>query len=163
LRSYGQHGGFYSMKDLVRPLYLMEQISRKSIFAGRQDLHNAVYKNMRVKIQSAIQTAYGKRETPLIYAAGHDHSLQIIKDREKMLHLVSGAGSAWKATRAGQGEGTLFSHANRETGGFMVVDYLQSGDIRLAVVEPSVNGEECKINGGKACVVYSTWAKGSMN
>jgi len=159
LKSYGEHGAFYSMKDLVRPLYLFEQNIRKSIFAGRQNLHNAIYKNMRAKIQDAIRSGYGKVKIPLIYAAGHDHSLQIIKDSEEMFHLVSGAGSGWNATRVGQGEGTLFSHANRKTGGFMAVDYLQSGEIRLAVIEPISNGEECKLNGGKACVVFSAWAK----
>ena len=163
LKSYGEHGAFYSMKDLVRPLYLIEQNIRKSIFAGRQDLHNAIYKNMRAKIQGAIQSGYRKWGTPLIYAAGHDHSLQIIKENEGMFHLVSGAGSDWKATRVGQGEGTLFSHANKKTGGFIAVDYLQSGEIRLAVIEPLSNGEECKHNGGKACVVFSAWAKRSPN
>ena len=43
------------------------------------------------------------------------------------------------------------------------VDYLQSGAIRLAVIEPLSNGEECKHNGGKACVVFSAWAKRSQN
>ncbi len=163
LKSYGQHGGYYSSGDLIRPLYLIEQIFRKSIFAGRQELHNAVYKNMRVKIESALQTYSGKVKTPMIYAAGHDHSLQIIDDQKGILHLVSGAGSAWKATRVGKGEGTLFSHTNKKSGGFIAVDYLQSGEVRLAVVEPRVNGEECKLNGGKACVVFSRWAKGLPN
>lgn len=163
LKSYGEHGAYYSGRDLIRPLYLMKQIFRKSIFAGRQELHNAVYKNMRVKIQRAIETGYGKDKPPLIYAAGHDHSLQVINDKEGLFHLVSGAGSAWKATRVGKGEGTLFSHTNKETGGFIVVDFLQSGEIRLAVVEPQVNGEECKLNGGKECVVFSAWAKRLSN
>jgi len=163
LKSYGEHGAFYSLKDLVRPLYLFEQNIRKSVFAGRQDLQNAIYKNMSAKIQGAIQSGYGKWETPLIYAAGHEHSLQIIKEKEGMFHLVSGAGSDWKATRVGQGEGTLFSHANKKTGGFIVVDYLQSGEIRLAVIEPKSNGEECKRNLGKACVVFSVWAKRFQN
>lgn len=159
LMSYGEHGGFYSMDDLVRPLYLIEQIIRNSIFSGRQDLPNAIYKNMSMRIQDAIQTAYGNEETPLIYAAGHDHSLQIIKDKVgRLFHLVSGGGSGWNATRVGQGEGTLFSHANRKGGGFIAVDYLQSGEIRFAVIEPRFNGEECKRNGGKACVVFSAWA-----
>ena len=164
LKSYGEHGGYYSMDDLVRPLYLVEQLIRNSIFAGRQDLPNAIYKNMRMKIQHAIQTAYGNEKTPLIFAAGHDHSLQIIKEKAGgLFHLVSGAGSGWNATRVGQGEGTLFTHANRKTGGFIVVDYLQSGEIRFAVIEPLFNGEECRRNGGEACVVFSAWARGSSN
>jgi len=161
LKSYGKHGAYYSRKDLARPMYLFEQIIRKSVFAGRQDLHNAIYKNMRVKIRRAVQANYGKMKTPLIYAAGHDHSLQIIKGREGMYHLVSGAGSGWKAMRVGQGEGTLFSHANRKTGGFIAVDYLQSGEVRFTVIEPRSTGEECKYNEGKACVVFSDWANHS--
>ena len=163
LISFGAHGGFYSMKDLVRPMYLFEQIIRKSIFAGRQELHNAIYKNMSAKIQRAIQSSHGKEETPIISAAGHDHSMQIIKDGNGMFHLVSGAGSGWNATRVGQGKGTLFSHANKKTGGFIAVDYLQSGGVRLSVIEPLSNGEECKHNGGKACVVFSAWVKRPLN
>jgi hypothetical protein len=163
LKSYGEHGGFYSLKDLERPAHLFQQIFKSSIFAGRQDLRNPIYKNMSAKLQGVIQSGHGKRKTPLIYAAGHDHSLQIIKDGKGIFHLVSGAGSGWKGTRVGQGEGTLFSHTNRNTGGFIVVDYLQSGEIRFAVIEPRLTGQECKPDGGKACVVFSAWAKGSSN
>lgn len=163
LISYGEHGAFYTMKDLVRPLHLLKQMFRGSVFAGRQDLRNPIYKNMRTKVQGAIQTAHGNAKTPIIFAAGHDHSLQIINDREGVFHLVSGAGSGGKGTRVGQGEGTLFSHANRKSGGFIAVDYLQSGEIRFAVIEPSSNGQECKYHGEKACVVFSAWAKNSSN
>lgn len=163
LKSYGTHGGYYSLGDLVRPIHLARQMIRKSVFAGRQDLHNPVYKNMRVKIEKAIERAYEKITTPLIYAAGHDHSLQIIKGGKGMFHLVSGAGSALGATRVGQGEGMLFSHTNRKTGGFIAVDYLQSGETRFAVIEPRSIEQECKHPKGKACVVFSAWAKGSSD
>jgi hypothetical protein len=163
LKSNGTHGGFYSLEDLVRPIHLAEQMIRKSAFAGRQDLHNPVYKNMRVKIEKAIDTAHEKNRAPLIYAAGHDHSMQIIKGRKGTFHLVSGAGSALGATRVGKGEGTLFSHTNKKTGGFIAVDYLQSGEIRFAVIEPRSTGQECKHTKGKACVVFSARAKGFSN
>ena len=163
LKSYGAHGAFYSLEDLVRPIHLARQMIRKSIFAGRQDLNNPVYKNMRVKIEKAILRAHEKITAPLIYAAGHDHSLQIIKGGKGMFHLVSGAGSALGATRVGQGEETLFSHTNRNTGGFIALDYLQSGETRFAVIEPRTTGQECKHPKGKACVVFSAWAKGSSD
>lgn len=159
LISYGEHGGFYSSKDLVRPIHFLKQFIKSFIFAGHQELANATYKKMREKIQDAIQSSHGKGETPLVYAAGHDHSLQVIKEKAWMFHLVSGAGSGWSATRVGQGKGTLFSHTNKKTGGFIAVDYLQSGGVRLSVIEPLFNGEECKQNGGKACVVFSDWVK----
>jgi hypothetical protein len=159
LKSYGEHGAFYPLKDHARPGHFFQQLIRRPVFTGRQDLHHSIYKNMREQIEGAIQTAHEQKETPLVYAAGHDHSLQIIKDKNGMFHLVSGAGSGWNATRVGQGEGTLFSHSNRETGGFIAVDYLQSGAIRFAVIEPRSNGQECIPNGGNACVVFSIWAK----
>ena len=160
LKSYGTHGGFYSLKDLVRPIHLAEQMIRKSVFAGRQDLSNSVYKNMRVKFEKAIEAVHEKNTGSLIYAAGHDHSLQIIEGRKGIFHLVSGSGSASGATRVGQGEGTLFSHTNKKTGGFIAVDYLQSGEIRFAVIEPRFTGQQCQHPKGNACVVFSSWAKG---
>ncbi len=108
LKSYGEHGAFYSLKDLIRPLYLLRQIGRKSIFAGRQNLHNVIYKNMRMKIQGAIHAAHGKEDTSLIYAAGHDHSLQIIKDEGGCFIWSAAPVRVGKRREWGKGRG-LFS------------------------------------------------------
>lgn len=159
LISYGKHSGFYNYKDLLNPIHLFAQLMINIGFGSRQEIPNPNYQDMSMKIQKAIQEASGEGSLPLIYAAGHDHSLQVIEGLQGTLHLVSGAGTPWKASRVGHKKGTLFSHSNKVLGGFMIVDFLQSGKIRLAVIEPRVDGEECKHDGGKECVVFSTWIK----
>jgi hypothetical protein len=61
------------------------------------------------------------KERPLIYAAGHDHNLQVIEGRDTAGTLVvSGAGSAGNITTTTAIAGTLFAHAFP---GFVIVDF----------------------------------------
>jgi hypothetical protein len=81
----------------------------------------------------------------LIYAAGHDHSLQVIEMQRGVKYmLVSGAGSASKISEVGHGENTLFAHSHP---GFMAVDFLENGRVLLRIIEP-----------GKG-VVFRKWIK----
>jgi|GEM_PF-377961 len=157
LITYGKHAGFFSYKDLLNPIHLFSQLLINAGFAGRQEMPNPVYRDMRMKIQGTIEEARGEGREPLIYAAGHDHSLQAIEGQKRILYLVSGAGTPWKASRVGHKKGTLFSHSSKRTGGFMMVDFMRSGRIRLAVIEPQSVKDECKNDEGKECVVFSTW------
>ncbi|GJL77805.1 MAG: hypothetical protein NPINA01_07940 [Nitrospinaceae bacterium] len=157
LITYGKHSGFYNRGDLLNPSRFLSQWIKSTGLAGRQDLNHPIYREMKKKILKAIQESAGEEGAPLIYAAGHDHSLQVTKDKVGNFHLVSGAGSPWKATKAGYGKATLFSHTNKKTGGFMAVDYMRSGKIRLSVIEPRSPDDECKNNSGEECVVFSTW------
>jgi hypothetical protein len=73
---------------------------------------------------------------PLIYAAGHEHSLQVFRSRRGPRYLVvSGLGSASKATPVGHDGASLFAHSDHEQPGFMQVDFLRDGRVRLAVIE----------------------------
>lgn len=159
LITYGKHSGYLNYKDLLDPIHLFSQLMIKVGFGGRQEMPNPNYLDMRKKIQGVIQESAGEGSPPLIYAAGHDHSLQVIEGPQGTMHLVSGAGTPWKASRVGHNEGTLFSHSNNISGGFMAVDFMQSGKVRLAVIEPRADGEECQHDGGRECVVFSTWIK----
>jgi calcineurin-like phosphoesterase family protein len=161
LITYGKHSGYFNYKDLLDPIHLFSQFMLKAGFSGRQEFPHPIYRDMRVKVQGAIQEAAGEGSPPLIYAAGHDHSLQVIKGPQGVMHLVSGAGTPWKGSRVGHNKGTLFSHSNKISGGFIAVDFMQSGKVRLAVIEPRAEGEECKHNEGNECVVFSTWVKPS--
>ena len=77
----------------------------------------------------------GADKTPLlIYAAGHDHSLQVLKGRATDYLLVSGAGSNVKLSKVKHGKNTLFAHKHT---GFMVIDFLENGKVVLRVVEPA--------------------------
>ena len=103
-----------------------------------QDLRGP--KNRRMV--KAIRRAYLESGTrPLIHAAGHDHSLQVLRGsdevsaggRDPHYNLVSGAGSWEKLQAVGDGGDTLFAH---EHTGFMVVDFMKDGSVFLQVIEP---------------------------
>jgi hypothetical protein len=73
---------------------------------------------------------------PLVYAAGHDHSLQIFEaERGPELHLVSGLGTSGNASDVGSSRRTLFAHSNAAQPGFIEIDFLVDGRVRMAVIE----------------------------
>ena len=96
---------------------------------------------MRGALESALAS-----DRPLIYAAGHEHSLQVFLGGREAEHLlVSGLGSVSKKTAVGHTERTLFAHA---TPGFMALDSLSDDRILLRVIEP-----------GENAVVYWRWLR----
>jgi hypothetical protein len=92
---------------------------------------------------------------PLVYAAGHDHNLQILDGRNATTPgpgraadylLISGLGSRVKASSVTHRADTMFSYLHP---GFMALDFYGNGAVLLRVVVPP-DGE----------VVYSTWLRG---
>ena len=83
---------------------------------------------------------------PLVYAAGHDHSLQVFEgDASVGYLLVSGLGSPSKGTRVTSSARTLFAHARRGLTGFMQIDFSKDEGVRLSVIEAGARdgqGEE---------------------
>lgn len=77
-----------------------------------------------------------KRNPPLIYAAGHDHSLQILESAGEVgAHIVSGAGAPERVSTVTSIPATAFAHA---APGFIVVDIgMRAGQpaVVLRVVE----------------------------
>ncbi|MGH7289212.1 MAG: hypothetical protein ACREI8_14465, partial [Myxococcota bacterium] len=84
-----------------------------------------------IDVQDVDAEAYGRmvrrlvpalaRTAPLMYAAAHDHGLQVIEGRNTAGTLVvSGAGSAKNITTVTAIAGTLFAHAHP---GFVVLDF----------------------------------------
>jgi hypothetical protein len=81
----------------------------------------------------------------LIFAAGHDHSLQLIDARVHGVSIgkrraapakfvvVSGLGSNRKKTAVTHRDDTLFSHLHP---GFMAADFMTDGSVYLKVFEP---------------------------
>ena len=98
-----------------------------------QDVNGKDYKSMINQLNDAFSVP-GKTSL-LIYAAGHDHSLQVLKGRTANYLLVSGAGSNDKISKVRAENNTLFAHENT---GFMVVDFLENNDALLRVVEPDI-------------------------
>ena len=122
LRTKGVHGGKCNVLCL-RQLW-------KSIVGDEQDMRNARNREMRNGIADAIRSA-----RPIVYAAGHDHSMQVfegVEGSEAAFFLVSGRGAAGKGSLVGSDESTLYA---AEAPGFMILDFLSQDRVVLRVIE----------------------------
>ncbi len=157
LQSYGVHGGFYDWKAHLFPLRVAKKwlwipvpivgslypLTRWHVIKSDQDLNSARNKNMVAQLNAALSTA---KKTPLlIYASGHDHSLQVLKGDATDYLLVSGLASSEKTTEVSHGDNTLFAHQHT---GFMAIDFLTDGRVLLRIVEP-----------GEKNVLFHHWLK----
>lgn len=155
MRSKGPHGGYvdplvhaFPMRMLgtyvpffVRwfPLPVLGTIGagiRTWRSPSPQDISGPGNKEMRRALTGAMAEAARNGGGPLLYAAGHDHSLQIFKgDRAVPFTVVSGFGSKVKVSEVRHDRTTLFAHANPANPGFMILDLLRDGRARLSVIE----------------------------
>lgn len=111
LRTGGPHGGY------GRGWWTERGIAIASFFGATiQDLDIGRYRRMVRSLVPALA-----KQPPLVYAAGHDHSLQVIEGRDTAGTLVvSGSGSSGNVTTTTAIAGTLFAHAYP---GFVVIDF----------------------------------------
>lgn len=131
LMTGGEHGGYCG---LAAPFHR---------FAGQaQDILSRSNRRMRDSIAAAIEEA-----RPLVFAAGHDHSLQVLKGAETEYMLVSGAGSYAKSGCAVRLRESYFVAQRRS--GFMRLDVLRDQGVRLQVYTFDYAG-----NGG---LEYTRW------
>ena len=122
LRTKGVHGGKCSVLCL-RQLW-------KSIVGDEQDMRHARNREMRNGIADAIRSS-----RPIVYAAGHDHSMQVFEGAEgseAVFFLVSGRGAADKESLVGHDSSTLYA---AEVPGFMILDFLSQDRVLLRVIE----------------------------
>ncbi len=153
LESKGPHGGFVEVGTHLFPLrvvrhfipFWMEWIPIPVVGSGvvwlreccspsPQDVSNRRNRHMRRMLEHAFDDAARRKAAPLVYAAGHDHSLQVFEARKGPRYtLVSGMGS--RASAVGSNARTLFAHSNPFNPGFMEIDFLTDGSARLAVIE----------------------------
>jgi hypothetical protein len=138
LASGGTHGGFFTWKDHIFPLRAGKSwlwipmpglgssypVARQR-GASNQDFSGPLNRAMREALGAVF-----KKHAPLVYAAGHEHNLQVIKGKETPYLLVSGAGAFGHVTRAHDTPVTLFA---RTASGFMRLDVSRTGDVRLGV------------------------------
>lgn len=142
VRSYGPHGQFYDWKDHVFPLRQggwtkVLWIPLPGIGTLVPLFHSTIGCALDAcgPLESHIQRQL--RETlesinPVVYAAGHDHSLQVLTGEPfAQLLLISGAGSPTAVNEVTSGTKTLFAQS---TSGFMVVDFLESKKIIVRVI-----------------------------
>jgi hypothetical protein len=132
-KSFSPHAGFYTFRQYMFPftdmnpnLYIPLPIIgsvypiTRGVFGTPQDLKHPNYANMINQIQNVA-----KPYKNIIFAAGHEHSLQLIKD-SSYNYIVSGSGS--KTTRVFKGRHSLFASS---TTGFSVMEVSKNKNVRV--------------------------------
>lgn len=133
LRSYGPHGGYFTLKqhifpltdlrpNLLIPLPLLGSAYplTRSIFGTAQDLKHPLYQKMIHDVEEVT-----KGHPNLVYMSGHEHTLQLIKD-SGYYYVVSGSGS--KSNRVSKGKNSLF--ASEQTG-FAVMNISKNKNVDI--------------------------------
>ncbi|MDW3197337.1 MAG: BamA/TamA family outer membrane protein [Cytophagales bacterium] len=136
LYTYGPHGGKYkfwkanlfplteakSMKNLYIPLPGLGTIYwvNRAVIGNIQDIPNPKYKIIRNVLVDIL-----KKADNVVWASGHEHSLQYITN-ENAHYVVSGSGS--KTSHVVKGKGTQFYKKEQ---GFAEVAYEDAGAVEL--------------------------------
>lgn len=124
LMTGGEHGGYCGLTGPFRRL------------GGRsQDILSPLNRAMRDSLESAFIA-----KPPLVYAAGHDHNLQVMKGTPSVQYLlVSGAGSRAKAACAVYLRESYYVSQHRS--GFMRIDVLKGKGVLLSVFDYTGRGD----------------------
>jgi hypothetical protein len=141
----GEHGGHFDWRDhlfplrgavswLWIPLPLLGSLYPSARMEGfsSQDVSSRLYRRMIKAFTRAFDQA-----PPALYAAGHDHNLQVIRSRPAKLLLVSGAGIYGHTSEVTRIKGTLFA---RDASGYARLDIPRSGPARLAIIQVDAAG-----------------------
>jgi hypothetical protein len=116
LMTGGKHGGYCGITAPVN-----------RFVASSQDILSGKNRALRDSLTSAFAG-----QAPLVYAAGHDHNLQVLRGQPAARYLlVSGAGSYTKATCAVHMRESYYSAHYRS--GFMRLDVMRGGGVLLRV------------------------------
>jgi hypothetical protein len=155
LDSHGPHGGHV---DLIVHLFPLTMLGSYVPFVVRwlplpifgsvaawlrshrspsgQDFSGPGNAELRHALEDAMAAAAANGTQPILYAAGHDHSLQVFKaPRGPRWSVVSGLGSSAKASGVRHDRYTTFAHSDMRRPGLMEVDFASNGRARLAVIE----------------------------
>ncbi|MFL5401247.1 MAG: metallophosphoesterase family protein [Gemmatimonadales bacterium] len=140
LVSGGVHGGHFGWKDHLFPLRAIKSWlwvplpvigslypALRQSGVSRQDMSSHTYQ----RLIAGFRAAFAKLP-PSLYAAGHDHGLQVIANRIVPLELVSGGGIYGHNGRTAMIRGSLLA---RKASGYARLDVPRSGRARLAVIE----------------------------
>jgi hypothetical protein len=145
LRSGGVHGGHFGWKDHVFalreirswlwiPLPWLGSLYPAARQRGisSQDIPSPAYQRLIAALRRGMAAA-----PPALYAAGHEHNLQVLSGGPARLELVSGTGIYGHTGPAVPIRGTLFA---RGASGFARLDVPKVGRARLAVLEVDAAG-----------------------
>jgi hypothetical protein len=162
LRSHGPHGGYVSPRVHLFPLVMFGTYvptfahwipipgvgtvmgeARAWFSPNPQDMSSSAYQHMRSRLLETMSDAAADGAAPLVYAAGHEHGLQVFRSPTGPRYLVvSGLGSHRKALPVGRDRDSLFAHSNADAPGFAKVDFLRDGRVRLAIVEATAGAPD---------------------
>ena len=127
LMTGGEHGGYCGITGPFR-----------RVAGHEQDILSSLNRTMRDSLESAFIA-----KPPLMYAAGHDHNLQVMKGSRSVQYLVvSGAGSDAKAACAVYMRESYYVSQHRT--GFMRVDILKDKGVLLSVFDYTGDGHPGK-------------------
>jgi hypothetical protein len=139
LASGGVHGGHFTLGQHLFPLkekYSWAWIPlpglgsvypvARRIGVSDQDLAGPRNRSMRLALDSAF-----REHAPLVYAAGHEHTLQLIADESPRYHVVSGTGNYGHVSAVRRLPGTLFAASS---GGYVRLDFGRDGRVRLGII-----------------------------
>jgi hypothetical protein len=145
LRSGGEHGGHFDWKDHIFPLRAIKSWlwiplpwigslypAARQQGISSQDIPSRAYQRLIAAFRRAFAVA-----PPALYAAGHEHNLQVLSGGPARLELVSGTGIYGHTVEAMPIRGTLFA---RRASGFARLDVPKVGRARLAVLEVDAEG-----------------------
>jgi len=131
-QSYGRHGGYFSFKDHLFPLTSVNKnlyiplpvigslypFLRRT-FSNPEDLHNPLYQDMIKRVDAGFDSVPN-----VVHVAGHEHTLQFIKDNQTQ--VVSGSGA--KESYVRKGRHALFAQT---TPGFVIADLLHNNVLQF--------------------------------
>lgn len=122
--TYGEHGGVFSLKDHIFPL---TDVNKKlyiplpvigsvyplyrQIFGNIQDIPHPEYRKLKEQVMALLEQYPG-----VIYASGHDHSMQYI-EKDNVHYIISGGGS-----KSGTAKRKKYSHYAEEALGYVRVN-----------------------------------------
>ncbi len=138
LVSGGHHGGYFDWPSYLFPLHPW---ARMGGYFANQDVSGTEYRRMTTALSGAFA-----ENPPLVYAAGHEHNLQVLKRDPARYLLVSGAGIYGHTTAVRAITGSQYA---RRASGFMRITFLNDGRARLAVLVVDA--------AGKATEDFSMW------
>lgn len=125
--SYGVHAGYYSWKDHIFPLTILNKnfylplpalgslypLLRSTVFLNAENMNHAAYKRLKKGVGEVF-----KGSPNHLYISGHDHGLQFIK-KDDQYQVVSGSGS--KSSSIKHNKHLLYKNSMQ---GFVTVDMM---------------------------------------
>jgi hypothetical protein len=146
LATGGEHGGHFQTRTHLFPLRSLASwlwlplpgvgsiypMARANGYSP-QDLSSPVNRVMREALGRGME-----KQPPLAYVAGHEHSLQVIRGNRARWLLVSGSGISGHQSWVTWSDSTAFA---AEAAGFMRLDVMKGGRVRLGVITVESNGD----------------------